>query len=154
MCGTDSSWRYPRPLTIFRQTITRCPQSSFTFEFLAPTRCQRPSRYNIRTLVSPDSEVEGDVKRAEEYYGRALLESPGDGEVLSLYANLIWNNYKDQHRAFTYFHHAASASPNDCMVLGSYAHFMWVTEVEEKGGEEDVPQPAAPPRAPAMVPAF
>ncbi|CAN0921746.1 hypothetical protein LINGRAHAP2_LOCUS32746 [Linum grandiflorum] len=99
-------------------------------------------------------EVEGDVKRAEEYYGRALLESPGDGEVLSLYANLIWNNYKDQHRAFTYFHHAASASPNDCMVLGSYAHFMWVTEVEEKGGEEDVPQPAAPPRAPAMVPAF
>ncbi|MBA0652137.1 hypothetical protein Goklo_019415 [Gossypium klotzschianum] len=52
-------------------------------------------------------EVEKDTERAEEYYGRAILVSPGDGEVLSF------------------------------MVLGSYAHFMWETEEDDGDNEED-----------------
>lgn len=58
-------------------------------------------------------QVEKDATRAEEYYGRAILASPGDGEVLSLYAKLIWETERDQDRAQCYFDQAVSASPND-----------------------------------------
>ncbi|GFZ00783.1 tetratricopeptide repeat (TPR)-like superfamily protein [Actinidia rufa] len=68
-------------------------------------------------------EIEGDVVKAEEYYGRAILASPGDGEVLALYGNLIWETQRDRDRAKSYFDRAVHSSPDDCMVLGSYAHF-------------------------------
>lgn len=51
--------------------------------------------------------------KAEEYYGRALLESPEDGEVLSLYGTLIWETQRDQYRANSYFDQALHASPHD-----------------------------------------
>ncbi|KAF2315477.1 hypothetical protein GH714_039831 [Hevea brasiliensis] len=76
--------------------------------------------------------VEGDRERAEEYYARAILASPGDGEVLSLYGKLIWDSHRDGERAQAYFDQAVSASPNDCMVLGSYAHFMWEAEEDDE----------------------
>lgn len=51
--------------------------------------------------------------KAEEYYGRALLASPGDGEVLSLYGSLIWETQRDEDRAHGYFDQAVKASPDD-----------------------------------------
>ncbi|KAJ4773456.1 Tetratricopeptide repeat (TPR)-like superfamily protein [Rhynchospora pubera] len=77
-------------------------------------------------------EVEGDVKGAEECYGRAILASPGDGEVLMLYGMLVWENYGDKERAGAYLQRATEASPHDCMVLAAYAKFLW-----EIGDEED-----------------
>lgn len=57
--------------------------------------------------------MEGDAEKAEEYYGRAILASPGDGEVLSLYGKLIWDAKRDGERAKSYFDQAVFASPND-----------------------------------------
>lgn len=55
--------------------------------------------------------------RAEEYYCRAILASPGDGEVLSLYGKLIWESRRDKDRAESYFNQAVSASPNNWYVM-------------------------------------
>lgn len=57
--------------------------------------------------------MEGDAKGAEEYYGRAILASPGDGEVLSLYGKLVWETHRDGERAEAYFERAVEASPDD-----------------------------------------
>lgn len=81
--------------------------------------------------------MEGDVVKAEEYYGRAILASPGDGEVLSLYGNLIWEKERDERRAKSYFDQAVQASPDDCMVLGSYARFMWEAADDEGDDNDD-----------------
>ncbi|XP_015083316.1 uncharacterized protein LOC107026751 [Solanum pennellii] len=81
-------------------------------------------------------EVERDFVKAEECYGRAILASPGDGEVLSLYGKLVWETQRDENRAKSYFDQAVHASPNDCTVLGSYAHFMWEAEGDEDEDEE------------------
>ncbi|KAE8727056.1 Detected protein of unknown function [Hibiscus syriacus] len=77
--------------------------------------CRLASTRKLRQIFTEDTE------RAEEYYGRAILVSPGDGEILSLYAQLIWDRHGDKTRT--------------SMVLGSYAHFMW--EAEEEDNEED-----------------
>ena len=56
----------------------------------------------------------GDLARAEEYYGRAIVASHGgDGELLSLYGRVIWETQRDGDRAKSYFDHAVSASPHD-----------------------------------------
>ncbi|KAJ0914092.1 putative tetratricopeptide-like helical domain superfamily [Helianthus annuus] len=83
-----------------------------------------------------DTPVEGDIVKTEEYYGRAILASPGDGELLSLYGKLIWEVHGDGERAQHYFDQAVSASPDDCMVMGSYAQFMWEVEEDEDIEEE------------------
>lgn len=80
-------------------------------------------------------EVEGDLDRAEEYYGRAILESPNDGDLLSLYGRLVWESQRDCKRAEGYYKRAVEASPDDCYVMGSYAHFLWDAEDEEDGEE-------------------
>ena len=69
--------------------------------------------------------MEGDAKGAEEYYGRALLASPGDGEVLSLYGKLVWEAHRDGERAEAYFERAVEASPDDWYrsSLSSYSFF-------------------------------
>lgn len=58
-------------------------------------------------------QVEKDTTRAEEYYARAILANPRDGELLSLYGSLIWETQRDEARAKSYFDQAIHADPND-----------------------------------------
>ncbi|XWS17815.1 hypothetical protein CRYUN_Cryun33cG0100400 [Craigia yunnanensis] len=77
-------------------------------------------------------EVRGDLLKAEEYCERAALLKPDDGEILSMYGDLIWVNHRDAARAQSYFDRAVVASPNDCHVLASYARYLWAAEEEEE----------------------
>lgn len=58
-------------------------------------------------------QVRGDVEKAEEYCERAILMNPDEGNVLSLYGDLIWCNHKDANRAQTYFDQAVKSAPDD-----------------------------------------
>ncbi|CAH8378057.1 unnamed protein product [Eruca vesicaria subsp. sativa] len=83
-------------------------------------------------------EVKGDERKAEEYCERAMLSEDGrDGEMLSMYGDLIWKNHGDGVRAQSYFDQAVQSSPDDCHVLASYARFLWDTEEEEEEEEEE-----------------
>ncbi|XP_057957273.1 uncharacterized protein LOC131150527 isoform X2 [Malania oleifera] len=80
----------------------------------------------------------GDLSGAEEYYFRATLAEPGDGEILMQYANLVWELHHDQDRASSYFKRAAEAAPQDSHVLAAYARFLWETEDnEEDSAQQD-----------------
>lgn len=79
-------------------------------------------------------EVKGDFDKVEEYCGRAILANPNDGNVLSFYADLIWQNQKDAPRAQT-FDQAVKTSPDDSFVLASYAKFLWDAEEEDEEKE-------------------
>lgn len=57
--------------------------------------------------------VEGDRKGAEEFYSRAIVASPRDADVLSLYGKLVWETHRDKERAGDYFERAVEASPDD-----------------------------------------
>lgn len=48
-----------------------------------------------------------------EYYSRATLADPEDGEILVQYAKFVWENLNDQDRALSYFERAAQAAPQD-----------------------------------------
>ncbi|KAK4798823.1 hypothetical protein SAY86_031149 [Trapa natans] len=79
--------------------------------------------------------VKGDVEKSKEFCERAILASRGnhpvDGNVLSLYGELIWEKHRDVLRAYSYFDQALQSSPDDCYVLASYARFLW------DSGEDD-----------------
>lgn len=71
-----------------------------------------------------------DLEGAMEYYSRAILLDPNDGEILSQYAKLVWKLHRDLDRASFYFERAIQASPQDRLALlfmpinslGSYVH--------------------------------
>lgn len=79
----------------------------------------------------------GDLYGAEDYYHRATMADPGDGESWMQYAKLVWELHHDQHRALTYFERAALAAPQDSNILAAYACFLWEMEDDE---EDDTAQ--------------
>ncbi|KAL2325040.1 hypothetical protein Fmac_024098 [Flemingia macrophylla] len=73
----------------------------------------------------------GDLHGAEEYFLRATLADPNDGEILMQYAKLVWENHHDKDRALVYFERAVEAAPQDSHVLAAYTSFLWKIEDEE-----------------------
>lgn len=71
----------------------------------------------------------GEFHGAEKYYHRAILADPENGEILSMYAKLVWEVHHDQSKALCYFERAALAAPQDSNILAAYASFLW--EVDE-----------------------
>lgn len=82
-------------------------------------------------------QTKGDYQRAEEYYSRAILAEPGDGETLSQYAKLVWELHKDKERASCYFEQAVQATPTDSHVLAAYANFLWEAEDDCEGAGDE-----------------
>ncbi|KAB2625590.1 hypothetical protein D8674_017250 [Pyrus ussuriensis x Pyrus communis] len=80
-------------------------------------------------------EAKGDFDGAEEFYFRATLANPSDGEALCQYAELVWQLRHDQDKALSYFERAAQASPHDSNVLAAYASFLW--EIEDDSEEDE-----------------
>ena len=81
--------------------------------------------------------MKGDRRRAEEYYSRAILADPDDGELLSEYAKLVWEVHRDEDRASSYFDRAARASPHNSHVLAAQAAFLWDTEDDGGAAPEE-----------------
>lgn len=54
-----------------------------------------------------------DLRSAEEYYCRAILADPTDGDVLCQYAKLVWELHRDRGRARNYFERAVQAAGED-----------------------------------------
>ncbi|KAL0459356.1 UNVERIFIED_CONTAM: hypothetical protein Slati_0562800 [Sesamum latifolium] len=79
----------------------------------------------------------GDLPRAEEYYSRAILADPEDGEILSQYAKLIWELHHDKERAANYFERAVQTSSSDSHIHAAYASFLWDTEEDEENATEN-----------------
>lgn len=55
----------------------------------------------------------GDLHGAEEYYSRAIDEDPHNEEILSIYANIVWQLHHNKDRAVAYFERAVAATPED-----------------------------------------
>ncbi|KAF7151059.1 hypothetical protein RHSIM_Rhsim02G0044100 [Rhododendron simsii] len=95
-----------------------------------------PSHDIVVSLVKTPFLIEqskGDLQGAEEYYSRAILADPADGEIISQYASLVWELHRDRNKAESYFERAVQATPQDSHVLAAYAKYLWETE----GDEED-----------------
>ncbi|XP_047070786.1 uncharacterized protein LOC124678988 [Lolium rigidum] len=93
-------------------------------------------------------EVKGDPRRAEEYYSRAMLADPSDGEIMSQYAKLVWAVHRDHERSLAYFQKSVQASPRNSHVLAAYASFLWEQDDDDDldvgEGEQGAPEsPAA-----------
>ncbi|WOL06989.1 hypothetical protein Cni_G15724 [Canna indica] len=134
----------PLLLMNYGKFLHEVSENEFKIRFLLHSNKKKYIKIsNVLDLVK----MERDAKGAEECYGRAILASPGDGEVLSLYGKLVWETHKDGERAESYFERAVEASPDDCYVLGSYAHFLW-------DAEEDEEDEARPEASSSLVEAF
>ncbi|KAL0552768.1 hypothetical protein IC582_011893 [Cucumis melo] len=80
-------------------------------------------------------EVRGDLIKAEEYCGRAMLARGNNGSVISMYAELIWSNHMDASRAESYHLQATKTSPDNSFVFAAYARFLWEVDKEVLDGE-------------------
>lgn len=58
-------------------------------------------------------QVKGDLSGAQDYYFRATLADPSDGEILVQYAQFLWEFSHDKDGAMSYFKKATAASPED-----------------------------------------
>ncbi|KAI8001620.1 hypothetical protein LOK49_LG09G01003 [Camellia lanceoleosa] len=54
-----------------------------------------------------------DLQGAEQYYSRAVLAYPTDGEIISQYAKLVWELHHDKDKAMSYFERAVQDTPED-----------------------------------------
>lgn len=54
-----------------------------------------------------------DLEGAEEYYSRAILADPMDGEALVMSAKLVWQLHRDHDKATSYFEQAIQATPTE-----------------------------------------
>ncbi|EOY29481.1 Uncharacterized protein TCM_036999 [Theobroma cacao] len=129
--AVDSSRRLPsKPIALTASSINKIQRTS-------PECNMRQMAIPRQKLPSGGVGVRGDLLKAEEYCERAILVKPDDGEVLSMYGDLIWINHGDGARALYYSHRAAQASPDDYHVLASYARLEWAAGKEEEEEEED-----------------
>uniref|UniRef100_A0A803LS44 Uncharacterized protein n=1 Tax=Chenopodium quinoa TaxID=63459 RepID=A0A803LS44_CHEQI len=87
-----------------------------------------------KTVMSLYDTRKGDLQGAEEYYFRATTADPSDGEILSQYAQLVWELHRDQERASGYFKLAAQTAPKDSNILAAYAKFLWEVGDDEHEG--------------------
>lgn len=60
-----------------------------------------------------DWQCKGDFQGAEDYYSRAALADPANGEILSQYAKLVWDLHHDHDKALGYYEQAVEATPAD-----------------------------------------
>uniref|UniRef100_A0A803LN15 Tetratricopeptide repeat protein n=1 Tax=Chenopodium quinoa TaxID=63459 RepID=A0A803LN15_CHEQI len=87
--------------------------------FLEPT-LSPPERRRLPPHLLPTSTptltlmvVRGDLAKAEEYCGRAILANPSDANTLSMYADIIWEYRRDGELAESYFDQAIKAAPEN-----------------------------------------
>ncbi|OIW13128.1 hypothetical protein TanjilG_32109 [Lupinus angustifolius] len=73
----------------------------------------------------------GDLQAAHDYYSRAIIADPIDGEMISEYARLEWKLHCDHEKASNLFEQAVQATPGNSNILAAYACFLWETEDEE-----------------------
>lgn len=71
------------------------------------------SSNNLLFLSAANKQVRGDLIKAEEYCGRAMLARGNNGSVISMYAELIWSNHMDASRAESYHLQATKTSPDN-----------------------------------------
>ncbi|XP_074558229.1 uncharacterized protein LOC141814176 [Curcuma longa] len=77
-----------------------------------------------------------DLRKAEEYYSRAILADSANGEALSQYAKIVWELHHDKDWASSYFQQAVRTAPEDSCVLAAYAGFLWETEEDDGDGDD------------------
>ncbi|KZV46786.1 hypothetical protein F511_15346 [Dorcoceras hygrometricum] len=79
----------------------------------------------------------GEFFKAEEYYDRAMMADPNNGQLMCNYAKLVWELYHDKEQALAYFERAVHAAPEDSDILGAYSNFLWEIDEEEEGHSSD-----------------
>lgn len=77
-------------------------------------------------------QIKKDLKEAEEYYSRAILADPSDGEILSQYAKLIWELHRDEDRATSYFERAVQAASSDRFASHTLLRINCIIEIQFK----------------------
>ncbi|RDX93303.1 hypothetical protein CR513_24451 [Mucuna pruriens] len=97
-----------------------------------------PSHPFILKMYAHLLQSNGDLQGAEEYFLRATMADPNDGEILMQYGKLVWENHHDKDRALVYFERATQAAPQDSHVLAAYASFLWKIDGENEDGKHEI----------------